>query len=143
MTRKEAMRLTHQENTLMSLGFTREESEALRRISMTLHRWAEHECNGDIERDEDTGLPYRSFAGRGGKHHAYRIPDKEKGATARLEGIVSARNKRAVSPGSHNTAVGYYIQGDPRGCALYILRHGDVPPGGDVHGYYSRGIAVY
>lgn len=142
MTRKEALRQMKQAETLVGLGFTPDEAEALRRISMALHRWAEHECNGDIERD-DAGVPYRSFAANGGRHHAYRIPDREAGATRRLEAIVSARNKRAVSPGSSRTAVGYYIQGDPRGCALYILRQGDVPDGADVHGYYSRGIAVY
>ena len=36
-----------------------------------------------------------------------------------------------------------YVQTDPRGVALYILRPGDVPEGGDVDAYYSRGIAVY
>ena len=36
-----------------------------------------------------------------------------------------------------------YIQGDPRGAALYILRPGDVPAGEDPDAYYSRGIAVY
>lgn len=62
MTRKEAVRQTHQENTLMALGFTADEAAALRRISMTLHRWAEHECNGNIERDGENsdGAPYWS-----------------------------------------------------------------------------------
>ena len=36
-----------------------------------------------------------------------------------------------------------YVQGDPRGCALYILRPHDVPEGESADGYYSRGIAVY
>jgi hypothetical protein len=36
-----------------------------------------------------------------------------------------------------------YIQTDPRGAALYIIRPGDVPEGGDVNAYYSRGICVY
>lgn len=35
MTRNEAMRQTHQLDTLRSLGFTRDESEALRRISLS------------------------------------------------------------------------------------------------------------
>ena len=34
-------------------------------------------------------------------------------------------------------------QGDPRGCALYILRPGDVPAGEAADAYYSRGLAVY
>ena len=41
MTKQEAMRLTHQENTLRSLSFTADEAEQLRRISMRLHRLIE------------------------------------------------------------------------------------------------------
>jgi hypothetical protein len=36
-----------------------------------------------------------------------------------------------------------YVQTDPRGASLYILRPGDVPEGADVDGYYSRGLPVY
>jgi hypothetical protein len=36
-----------------------------------------------------------------------------------------------------------YIQTDPRGAALYILRPGDVPEGKDAGAYYNRGICVY
>jgi len=36
MTKKEALRQTAQANTLVSLGFTYGEAEALRRISLTL-----------------------------------------------------------------------------------------------------------
>lgn len=36
-----------------------------------------------------------------------------------------------------------YVQGDPRGAALYILRPGDVPEGENAESYYSRGVAVY
>ncbi len=143
MTKQEAIRQTHQENALLSLGFTRDEAEALRRISMTLHRWAEHECNGAIQRDGENGdgdpFWYNTNTGR----KFGRVPDRERGAMKRLERIVSERNKRAVLPDTSKTAIGYYVQGDPRGCALYILRPGDVPEGKTADGYYSRGIAVY
>mgnify|MGYP001605579533 CR=1 FL=1 len=36
-----------------------------------------------------------------------------------------------------------YIQGDPRGAALYILRPGDVPQGEKPDSCYSRGLVVY
>ena len=39
--------------------------------------------------------------------------------------------------------VAAYIQGDPRGAALYILRPGDVPDGADAASYYNRGVCVY
>ena len=40
-------------------------------------------------------------------------------------------------------ALSAYVQGDPRGAAVYILRPGDVPAGADPDAYYSRGLAVY
>lgn len=159
MTRREAERLTHQQNTLMSLGFTREEAEALRRISMTLHCWAEHECNGTIQREGENGdgRP-RAYNPNTGRMYGY-VPDRERGALKRLQTIIDTRNARVTSPNSadaernihaacaartcgHDT-LSYYVQGDPRGCALYILRPGDVPDGQRADGYYSRGIAIY
>lgn len=143
MTRKEAIRQTHQENTLLSLGFTAAEANSLRRISMTLSRWSEHECNGTIERDgeQGDGLPYWSNPNTG-RHMICRIPDREAGAKKRLQAIMEARNARNWHP-IMPEPISYYIQGDPRGCALYILRPGDVPDGQAADGYYSRGIAVY
>lgn len=120
-------------NTLYSLGIEPGDVLALRRISMTLHRWHEHECNGDIQRDETDGKPYRHY-GRGtvGPFLTVLIPDREAGAIRRLKAIM------AKYP-----TLSYYVQTDPRGAALYILRPGDVPEGGDVSAYYSRGVAVY
>jgi len=138
MNRKEAERQNRQEAVLMGLGFTGEEAEKLRRISMTLHRWHENECgtdNGCIERDEATGVPYWHNADTGRR---WRIADREKGALKRLAAIIEARNER-----DEGGAVASYVQGDPRGAALYIIRPGDVPAGEDVAAYYSRGVVVY
>lgn len=132
MTRKEAQRRNHQENTLVSLGISIEDAEALRRISMTLHRWHELECgtdNGCVERDEATGKTYWLNAMSGKR---YPMADRENGALKRLARIMA----------KHPT-LDAYVQGDPRGCALYVLRPGDVPEGKDADAYYSRGIAVY
>ena len=134
MTRKEAERQTHQQNTLVSLGFTTDQAEALRRISMTLHRWYELECGTDssmIERDETTDKPSMAYYD-GSKKRSYPIPDREKGAIRRLTAIMAT-----VPHLSH------YLQTDPRGAALYILRPGDVPEGENADSYYSRGVAVY
>jgi hypothetical protein len=155
MTKREAHRQTHQKNNLISLGFTADEAEALRRISMTLQRWFERECGTDsgcIERDEATGKTYwlNSMSGR-----RYPVPDRETGARKRLNAIISARNQRVISASPEqstihgcvdhicNVSVLPYIQGDPRGAALYIIRPGDVPEGADVNSYYTRGICVY
>lgn len=160
MTRKEAMRQTHQENALLSLGFTRDEAESLRRISMTLRRWHELECgdgNGCIERDEKTDKPRyfncnARYLGANDPRAWHVIPDREKGAHKRLAKIITARNKRAVEAAVADKTISAkvgkisltsYIQGDPRGAALYIIRPGDVPKGADVGAYYTRGICVY
>lgn len=113
MTKREAERQMHQENTLRSLGFTREESEALRRISMTLHRWHEKECgidNGCVERDEETGKTYWLSSSTGRR---WPVPDRETGARKRLARIMAG----------HPT-LSTYIQTDPCGAALYIIRPG-------------------
>lgn len=146
MTKQEFQRRAHLYGVLQSLGFTEQECDALRRISMTLHRWHELECgdgNGHIERDEKTGTPrYFNNNARYVDPHdprAWRvIPDREKGAQKRLLGIINALAKRKGV-----CDVNAYIQTDPRGAALYILRPGDVPAGADAGAYYSRGVCVY
>jgi hypothetical protein len=125
---------------LERLGITPDDALALRRISMTLHRWYELECgtgDGCIERDEATGVPYwynanSRYLGANDRRAYSRIPDRERGALKRL-GAIMARY-----PG-----LSYHVQTDPRGCALYLLRPGDVPEGEDPDAYYSRGVPVY
>lgn len=140
MTRKEAQRLTAQENNLVSLGFAREEAAQLRRISMTLRRWHEMECGTDggcIERDEDTGKTFWLNAMTGRR---FPTPDRETGARKRLAEIMMQRGLRV---GGGNVELTAYVQTDPRGAALYILRPGDVPKGKEPECYYSRGLCVY
>lgn len=132
MTRDEAMRQNLMFDNLRSLGISREDCESLRRISMTLHRWHELECgveNGGVERDETTGKVtwYNSNNGR-----RYPYADRETGALKRLADIMA-----------RHPTLQAYVQGDPRGCALYVIRPGDVPEGQSVDSYYNRGIAVY
>lgn len=125
---------------LIRAGISHDDAAALRRISMTLHRWHELECgdgNGCIERDEKTGIPYyyngNSRFTQANDRRAYsRIPDREAGAKRRLAAIMA-----------RYPAFASYIQTDPRGAALYILRPDDVPAGAAVESYYSRGLAVY
>ena len=130
---------------LASAGIGIIDAYALRRIAMTLHRWFELECgNGNshgswaIEREDNgDGKPYfvhhHYLHGKGEDYTTRRpIPDKETGARKRLAKIM------ARYPGY--TA---YVQGDPRGAPLHILRPEDVRDGDDVSCIYTRGIAVY
>lgn len=135
-------------NRLCGLGFTFEEAQALRRISMTLHRWHELECgtgegqtSWSIEREngDGTGKPYMrvQYPTRDGYvDRKWRIADRESGALRRLARIVAARNAREASP------VTPYVQGDCRGAALYVLREQDMLPGHSLDCIYSRGLAV-
>jgi len=131
MTKREAMEITHTENRLLELGISRQDAEALRRISMTLRRWFERECgtdNGCIERDETTNKAYwlNSYTSR-----RYAIPDRETGARRRLA-VIMARYPTLTA----------YVQGDPRGCSLYILTAEHLSGGHSVDSIYNRGIAV-
>ena len=117
---------------LEALGITFDHAVQLRRIAMQLHRWHEKECginDGCIERDETTQKTYwlNSQTMR-----RTPIPDNETAAKKRLAKVM--KNYPTLTP---------YIQGDPRGAALYILKPGDVPEGENVDSYYSRGVAVY
>jgi hypothetical protein len=134
---------------LTAAGIDSDDAHALRRISMTLHRWHEMECgddnghaswtitrghkkNGDFTHD-DNGKPYiETHPHSGGKTTYYPTADREAGAKRRLNAIM----KRYPT-------LQAYIQGDPRGAALYIIRPGDVREGADVDSCYSNGIAVY
>ena len=142
-------------DTLTKAGISYQDATALRRISMTLHRWHELEC-GDgnnhgswcITRGtktkegfthDDDGKPYLEhhhyLHGQGKDYITYSaLPDRERGAVKRLDAIMSNY------PGWAS-----YVQGDPRGCALYIMTPGEMATRepGWLEANYSRGIAVY
>lgn len=130
MTKHEHARRARLADTLRRLGFESHEVDTLRRISNALQRWYELECGTDsgcIERNETTGKPYwLTDAGR-----RWSVADREAGALRRLKAMMEGR------------PLSYYVQTDPRGAALYILRPGDVPEGLSVDSCYTRGVCVY
>lgn len=114
-------------NSMARLGFDNETAHSLRRIEMTLRRWHELECGGGygaIERDEGDGLPYFRNAMTGRR---WRVADREKGALKRLQAIAA-----------RFPALWFYVQGDPRGAALYTGT-ADNLCGAPVDAAYSRG----
>lgn len=149
MTKYEAEQRHLTYSALISLGFTFDECEKMRRISLTLRRWFESECgtgndwaNWAIERDENgEGRPflvthYRPRNGTPARTTKTPVADRETGARKRLAAIIQGRNERASG------LVSTYIQSDPRGAALYILRPGDIPDGAEPCQYYSRGLCL-
>jgi len=123
---------------LRDVGLTTDEALRVRRIAMTLHRWAELECgDGDhwkswaIERDEETDKPFFCVYPHDRESYRRPYPDKEKGALERLRKLMESHPELT-----------WYHQTDPRGASLYIIRRSDLN-GGDVHQLYTRGVAVY
>jgi hypothetical protein len=134
---------------LIAAGIAYDDAQALRRVSMTLHRWHELECgdsndysswvitrgrkeNGTFIHDEK-GKPFLERHVHGLNVAKYEsIGDRESGALKRLAAIMA-----------RYPTLSFYIQGDPRGAALYILRPGDIREGASVESCYSNGIAVY
>jgi hypothetical protein len=158
MTKAESLRrFTLERYLILSLGFTSDEAATLRRISNTLRRWHELECGSDhgvIERDEATGKPYwvnyRSrYLSANDPRSRSRIADREAGALRRLTKIMRDVNERrfvgdtASTLNAHCDDLNTYIQTDPRGAALYILRPGDIPAGSKADEYYTRGVCVF
>jgi hypothetical protein len=141
---------------LEKLGFTYGESVSLRRIEMTLQRWAEQECGDSndycswaIERDEVTNKPYRvtyyhsQLMTEKVKRHA--IADREAGALRRLHAIVQARNSRMDCHPLNSDYLIAYHQGDCRGCMLYLVTREQLTVDGkclDVDARYTNGLAV-
>lgn len=113
------------------LGLPVAAANTLRRAEMVLHRWAEQEC-GDgndyaswaIERDDNTGKPYRAWYPHVGPATRTRIADREAGALRRVAKVCAEHG------------LYYFHQGDPRGCALYVARE----PLTDSN--YTNGFAV-
>lgn len=156
MTKREHEQRQFITDQLLRLGFQDYEIRRLRRASRTLTRWFELECGDSneygswaIERD-GADIPYRV-------HHShrppfnttrFRIPDRERGARRAIDKIVENRNTRHYTQntdyyGIRRDELTTYIMTDPRGCALHILRPGDVPEGKDPSAYYTNGIAVW
>jgi len=125
-------------SNLEARGFSFEEANQLRRIEMTLQRWSEKECGDSdnykswgIERDEETEKPFMVIHPHDSNNtRRYAIADREKGALRRLAKIME----------KHPEYVSYH-QGDPRGCALYIVAKSDLN-GHDINSVYTRGLAV-
>lgn len=117
---------------LEEVGIKETDAFALRRIAMTLDRWHELECGiGDnatfyIERetDDENSPPHMKHSDHSGLHDLGRVPDREKGALKRLDKIMA-----------EYPTLKAYVQGDPRGAPLYILRPDDAE--------YTNGVAVY
>ena len=118
----------------MALGLSADEVSQLVRIDPTLSTWGEHECNGVIERDEETGKCYWTLASDLVRKRI-STPDRETGALKRAKAIADKHD------------LGFYYQSDPRGVQVYMYDPAELnrrDPGTSIDSCYSSiGVAVY
>ena len=125
----------HVVGSLVRLGIDPDDAASLIRASRRLSRFAELECNGEIQRDEFTGAPYY-YSAYSGKRLG-RARDTESAALKKVNNIMVKYPD-----------LFFYHQGDPRGAALYIGKKADLKRWGDrgieIDSVYSTiGVAVY
>jgi hypothetical protein len=127
-------------NFMSKNGFTHGETFQLLKAERALRKWGELECGtGDGNRSvhvfrDKSGKPfYRVQYFHAGQWRESIQPkrDTEKAALAKVDAIMARK-----------TGFRAYHQTDPRGCALYIIRPGDIEAGENVHALYNRGIAL-
>ena len=100
------------------------------RLSRRLRRWHERLCGdsyGVVEEEEDGRCFFLTYEG-----HRYRVRNMGRAAERRVAEIM-AKFPELV----------YYIQGDPRGPALYILNKEDVDPALPLASQYLKGEPIY
>ena len=135
-------RESYQERAKKALEHWGIEPSDYRRLAVIEHqlqRWYEQECNGEIERCEETGKVYRVIGHDQPGATIRRLPykDMETGAIKRAEAIA-------------NKYQGWiFIQGDPRGCVVYFWRSGEpsartIGPDEEISQHYStRALAIH
>ena len=130
MTTYSKLTVSEQEEfwTRYSVGFARYEIsradyQQLALEEHRLQRWSEQECNGEIQRDDETGKPIRVFTWDGYERARYAIADKEAGCIRRCEEIAASYGLK------------FYHQSDPRGCQVHIYRESDLN-GSDIRSVY-------
>lgn len=106
--------------SLGRLGFNVDEVRALVRHSRALHRFAERQCNGEVEFSDDGSECFKVVYDRLG-NEVFRRPARnvERIALDAARAICERVNAReGFAP------VTVYYQPDPRGCPLYVVPQG-------------------
>ena len=108
--------MTNKEFAIQKLGLSAYRWNQLRRAEMALHSWAEKECNGEIQREDESGRPRLYYRSR------YGVFTERGGFIVDSEAHYLKEAKR------HAKAAGLkiYHQGDCRGCSLYLYKQSDL-----------------
>lgn len=90
--------------------------KVLRQCEKALHKWAEDECNGRIQWDEETGEPILYRKDKWGSYTCKGQPTFN-----REEHYLDVARKQ-----TQRFSLEIYHQPDPRGCALYVYSKSDL-----------------
>ena len=111
-------------------GISMPDYQQLAREEHLLQQWAEEECNGTIQRDEETGKCFRYWPDQPSIRRV-PTPDRETGSLKRCEEIAARYGLK------------FYHQGDPRGCQVHVYRESDLN-GSDISSVYpTQAHAIY
>lgn len=97
-------------------GLTQYAWQQLRQLERGLHRWSEMECEGELQRDDETGKVYKYRKSRFGDftENPFPIPDTE------ADMLASARKQ------AKRFGLEVYHQSDPRGCQLWLYTEAEL-----------------
>jgi hypothetical protein len=104
----------------------------LLRIEKKLRRWHELQCGveaGHVEEVGGEGSGKWEFVNRHGNRSPIRDPGKQ---ADKALNVFTAENPDLF----------FYVQTDPRGCALYLLKKSDAQSGEKLGSVYCRGVAI-
>jgi hypothetical protein len=107
---RELMNFNQVKRKLAEFGLDETDVLALYRAEKALHTWAEHECNGAIQRDEVTNKPFWYNTNTGKR--ICSTADRETGAIKRVLVIIAKCPMLRVE-----------FQGDPRGGMIQIFNN--------------------
>ena len=97
-------------------GLTEQAWSVLCECERGLHQWAEQECSGEIQRDDETGVPYRYTRTHYGDY----------GAPAKAWIDFEAHYLKKAAAEAKPFGLEIYHQGDPRGCQLYLYSQSEL-----------------
>ena len=123
------------------LGLSSVDYKRLARLNKLIKYWIEEECNGTIQwAEDDQGnqtYPYR-YDPNTGKRDLKPIQDRYSKYLKECKSILEKYN-----PNKLEETLKLYLQGDPRGCHVWIYKASDDPEGRVDCIYNSIGTACY
>lgn len=131
-TESKTLRTLRLAQSLAHFKLSPDDIAKLLRIEEKLRRWHELRCGidaGHVEEIGSEGSGKWEFVNR----HGHRSPIRDAGKQAR---------KALNAFTAENPDLIFYVQADPRGCALYLLKKSQVDSGEDVNAVYNRGVAI-